>query len=384
MKKTKIIHLAGPVDRSLTRENAEGAYYIHSWAATIASRTKSRYPGLDIETWRTDWHTDRISPESENGCNYLLFPKRLTLFNEVLSGAMCLRLRKLAGQYNLIVNYHDAFGLVAAILPLLVPQARIVLFHHGGLPPLGNRPQSLLKRIMFSLAGKRIAFATYLNRPARDFLEQLKLRGRMGFIPVGADYQRFAQLDKQEARRQLGLDQDCVIAVGIGAISRQRGYDLVCEVYRELKARYNFQVILIGPPVPEEEALCREAEAAGICLTGRIPWTEVHKYLSACDFYLHPVFDEAVGFDVSLLEALASDRPVISTRIGVLQCSPEELGILLKDRGDLLAQTDYMVNNYNRYKEIRSKTIGLYDANSSIIDSICQVYVNNCGMAAIS
>lgn len=380
LKPTKIVHIAGPVDKKLTSENAGEAYFIHSWAATIAKRLKNRFPELDIETWRTDWHVNSITEVTYDGNKHLLFPMRCTIYKKSLSLSMLSKLRIYMKNNNVILNYHKVFNFGIAFFILLNLKARYVLFYHGGVFPRRNTIKDFMLNLLFEFLKSKISCFTYQNVLSFNYFNEKKLQSRMLFLPIGADYSAFNVSDKGIARDMLGLDRDAVIAVSIGIISYMRGSDLICETYLKLKDKYNFQIILVGPAKKDELELREKAEQIGIIMTGKISWTEVQKYLSAADFYLHPIFDDSVAFDVSLAESFASNRPAISTRIGLLDIPEHNVGILLKSKEDLLSKTEYMIKNFQSYTQVRQATIDLLDANTSIVDGIYKAYLSHCGL----
>jgi glycosyltransferase involved in cell wall biosynthesis len=109
-------------------------------------------------------------------------------------------------------------------------------------------------------------------------------------LPVGADLDRFRPLDRAESRARLGLDPQARIAL-----------------------------FPADPARPEKRAdRAREvAERAGAQLLtlGHVPPDEVPYWVNAADAVLVP--SEREGFGLAVIEALASDVPVLATPVGV-------------------------------------------------------------------
>ena len=131
-------------------------------------------------------------------------------------------------------------------------------------------------------------------------------------IPVGVDAARFA-----------GLAREIHDGVVIGFAKWLRpiyGPDLIVEAAGLLAAdttlpRTKFR--LAGDGAMGPRLLARAAElgiADRIELVGRIPWSEMPRFLAGLDIYVMPSRSESFG--VGALEAAAAGLPVVATRVG--------------------------------------------------------------------
>jgi glycosyltransferase involved in cell wall biosynthesis len=153
-------------------------------------------------------------------------------------------------------------------------------------------------------------------------------------LPNGVNMDKFRPADDPSAvaalRAELGLRADAKVALHVGPLNRNRNYELLVRLQRET----DWQVLVVGsttaPYVPEVE---RALQESGVCVVRRyLP--ELHLVYAAADAYVFPVVDPggSIEFPLTVLEAMACDRPVVTTRFLAL---PEYL-----DEGDAFAYFD--------------------------------------------
>jgi len=382
MGKPLIVHLSPPLRQGRYYQEylaGDPLYFIGTWGALIARRLKKRHSHLQVESWRADWNVSRPAQVEIDGMLSRLFPMRGAMFNKTITAEMFLKLWLKQWSGRVIINYHGLFGLLPSLLPIMFPRARIVLFHHGGTLPGATGLLSRVKILIFKITRKRVALFTYLNDETRDFLALQGVAEKSVFLPVGADFAKFGKISKDEARRTLGLPKELCLGIYVGPISSLKGVDHIIDSMQDIdKAKAN--VILIGPESPEEKSLCERAKDSGMIMTGRLDWLMIPQYLAAADFYIHPVFVPRVGFDVSLIEAMASGLPVISSRLGLIDCERGLLGISISRPQELKQAMFYMIDHFGEYKDIREITENLLDANKAIPDKILSCYMKYCAL----
>ncbi|MFW6074609.1 MAG: glycosyltransferase family 4 protein [Chloroflexota bacterium] len=139
-------------------------------------------------------------------------------------------------------------------------------------------------------------------------------------VPSGVDVNTFRPVSpgrRLALRKQYGLDITRPIILHIGHLKEGRGIrDLI-----PLAASDTCQVVLVtSTSTPQEARLADDLRAAGVRLiTEYLPNIEELYQLSDC--YVFPVrtTDNAIEIPLSVLEALACDLPVVTTRFGGLQ-----------------------------------------------------------------
>ena len=139
---------------------------------------------------------------------------------------------------------------------------------------------------------------------------------RIEVVHHGTDVEAFARttIPVQEARRQIGLPENC-IAVGIaGRISPEKGHAVLLEAARLIGDRYPIRIVIIGNG-PEEAKIKEQAEALGsqVIFTGFRD--DIHNALSAMDIVVVPsTWDEPCSAVVQ--QGMALGKPVIGTQTG--------------------------------------------------------------------
>ncbi|PSQ11971.1 hypothetical protein BRC93_03515 [Halobacteriales archaeon QS_5_70_15] len=137
------------------------------------------------------------------------------------------------------------------------------------------------------------------------------------YVPSGVDVDRFHPVDDEERRtirEDLGLAPDERVFLHVGHFKEGRNLRSL------LSLREYGQVVVVGSPSTEpRETLIEDLQAAGcVVRTEYVP--DVERYYQATDWYVFPVVDESnsIRAPLSVLEAMACNRPVISTRFGGL------------------------------------------------------------------
>jgi glycosyltransferase involved in cell wall biosynthesis len=133
-----------------------------------------------------------------------------------------------------------------------------------------------------------------VSAPLESLLPRRWVRGRVEVLPCGVDLLRFRRIDRREARRALGLEED--------------------------------GPYLLFPANPErpEKRYDRAVEVAGeasLLSLGRVDPSQVPLWVNAANAVL--VTSERESFGLAVLEALACDVPVLATPVGV---APEVVG----------------------------------------------------------
>ena len=126
---------------------------------------------------------------------------------------------------------------------------------------------------------------------------------KMDIFPNGVDGQKFCNMDKVTCREQLGFPKDAFIVAYTGAFTVNKGADRLNEA---LKGCGNTYALFMGqgPINPDYEK---------ILWKGRVPNSDVAKYLNAADVFVLPTKGE--GCCNAIVEALACGLPVISSNL---------------------------------------------------------------------
>lgn len=168
--------------------------------------------------------------------------------------------------------------------------------------------------------------------------------GKAVLITCGVRDDLFTPLSSEErrlARKQLGIPEDGVVFMTIGAVIQRKGYDLLAQAFAALNPKHgNWFLWMVGPmphgctadqwELVELLAPLRQYKSQVRCF-GRIDDRgELRRLLGASDVFVFPTRRE--GFGLAPVEAMAMALPVIVARIpGVTDVAPvdQETGLFV-------------------------------------------------------
>jgi glycosyltransferase involved in cell wall biosynthesis len=138
-------------------------------------------------------------------------------------------------------------------------------------------------------------------------------------IASGVDLQKFTPVDrscKEALRRKYGLAADRYVVLHVGHINRNRNMQFLDQIQRLAAV----QAVVVGSSTyPEDRQLAADLKAAGVVvITGYLE--RIEELYQCADCYLFPVFSEGACIEIplSVLEAMACNLPVVTTRYGGL------------------------------------------------------------------
>jgi glycosyltransferase involved in cell wall biosynthesis len=207
-----------------------------------------------------------------------------------------------------VVYGHFLFpaGAAAAAAARAGRAALVVTAHGRDVRNIGEIPGvGPATRLALRGAASVIAVSDFLRR---ELLVKLpELDGRVEVIDCGVDLERFRPQDPDELRARLGWEGEPPFYVCVGTLDERKNVGRLAEAFGRL-GRGSLAFVGDGPLRPELEGRPR------VRLAGRVPHDRVADWVSACDVLCQPSLVEPFG--QALLEALASERPVVATRVG--------------------------------------------------------------------
>jgi glycosyltransferase involved in cell wall biosynthesis len=188
------------------------------------------------------------------------------------------------------------------------------------------------------LAGRWATRTIAISEHVREFVERLRLArpGSVRTVHYGIDASEWPSSDKSRdrARTEVGIASDDV-AVGVASrlIPGKGHVELLdaCARARRKAPRLRLLVAGDGPLRRELETRSHELDLAErVRFLGFV--TDIRAFMGACDVLAFPTQPQlGEGFGLAALEAMASARPVIATRVGSLPevVSDEATGLLV-------------------------------------------------------
>ena len=168
------------------------------------------------------------------------------------------------------------------------------------------------------LAARATTTTIVLSDEQRRELAERKIgrRDRVRVIPLGLELERFVGHGRAEARAELGLDDGDVVIVAAGRLAHIKRIDRLLRVFASVHARSPMTRLCIvgdGPLRPELEA---QAAALGLGDAARFAgWSDaMPAWHAAADIVVNT--SDSEGTPLALIEAGATGRPVVATRVG--------------------------------------------------------------------
>jgi teichuronic acid biosynthesis glycosyltransferase TuaC len=207
--------------------------------------------------------------------------------------------------------YPDGFAAVALAEMLDVPA--VVKLHGSDMNVVARWPGP---RRMLEWALPRAERVVAVSAPLGQRAIELGVDPtRVDVVPNGVDREQFRPRDRSAARRQLGLDEAGQVVLYVGHVTRAKGaFDLV-EAFAASRELRSAKLCVVGDGA-EVEACRNLASARDVDATfaGAVKHEQIADYLAACDVLALPSWNE--GMPNVVLEALASGRRVVATRVG--------------------------------------------------------------------
>jgi glycosyltransferase involved in cell wall biosynthesis len=218
-----------------------------------------------------------------------------------------------------LVHFHTARALTLA--PYLPRAIARVVTRRMDYPPRGSRPYV---RWLYGRVDGVIA----ISRAARDALVARGVAAEsVTVVPSGVAVEAFAGLDRDRARRELGIAPGERVAAIVGSLHRRKGHGVLLGALRRLADDGRAPVLLAAGDGPERARL--EGAARELGVAERVRWLgrleDVRPVLAAADVVVAPSLAEGLG--VAAIEALAAGRPVVASAVG-------GLGELVRDGRD--------------------------------------------------
>jgi glycosyltransferase involved in cell wall biosynthesis len=187
-----------------------------------------------------------------------------------------------------------------------------------------------------------------LTTSGKDQRELVSLGCAARFVPLGVDVERFTPATpdkKRELRRTYGFDEEEPIVLHVGHIREGRNL----RALGPIQDKGNHVVIAGSTFSPHDAHLVDDLKAHGIrLLTGYND--HIEEIYQLADWYIFPTISEkaCISQPLSVLEAMACNLPVVSTRFGGLpDLFPGEGGGLFyaDSTSEIAAKSEYLRDN---------------------------------------
>jgi glycosyltransferase involved in cell wall biosynthesis len=242
-----------------------------------------------------------------------------------------------------IVHTHNPQALIYGALAGRFAGARVVHTRHGINPDRA-------RRVWLRRAAAKLVDAYVVVTPALAGLAIHECDpNRVHVVANGIDTSSFAPRSdaRSDSRRELGIPEDAWVVGTVGRLAPEKDQALLVRATAPLLGERRLLVIVgDGPERDALRAVIREANAErNIRMTGAR--SDVARLMSAFDAFALPSRTE--GLPLVLLEAMASELPVVATAVGGIPdlVVPGVTGLLVppSDAPALLAALASLVDN---------------------------------------
>jgi len=226
------------------------------------------------------------------------------------------------------------FLVPAGLAAALASRAPLVVTAHGqDVANVGAVPGA---RAATRFVVRRAAAVVAVSEWLRDLLVSRvpEAAGKTEVVDCGVDLERFAPRDAEAARAEVGWEASGTSFLCLGSLTERKN---VLALARAFERRGEGRLVLVGDG-PLRGAL---EGRPGIRLAGRVPHDAVPAWIAASDVVCQPSLVEPFG--LATLEAMASARSVVATRVGgPPEFVPPEAGVLVDpdDEDALVAALD--------------------------------------------
>ena len=142
---------------------------------------------------------------------------------------------------------------------------------------------------------------------------KLGIRKNIQVVYNGVDLTSFRKSDgeRQSTRRILNIHKNDRVLLFVGSLIKEKGIDELLTAFKEIKNKHNKVKLLIVGDGPKKRDI---ENSSDIILAGKIPHSKLPFYYNASDIFVFPTHKE--GLPNVVLEALASELPVVTTYVG--------------------------------------------------------------------
>lgn len=200
-------------------------------------------------------------------------------------------------------------GTLGAGVPRSVKAPRIHVYHGTMVGHVLNGEDNLVRREYYRRAitnglveragGRRGATTVAVSQQVAEEVARYYRIEVDAVIETCADFEHFKPRSRSKARKHLGLDEKAKLALFVGRLEYRKGADMLEEICRIADC----ELMVAGEDAP-----------AGAVHLGQLGHDELPWAYAAADAVIFPTRYEGCSFVV--LESLACERPLVSTRTG--------------------------------------------------------------------
>jgi len=229
-------------------------------------------------------------------------------------------------RYDLIhANFPSPYFAGASSFGSLLKKIPSVLTWHNDLPPVSSGAKMLVglhDLLSYAYLGHFQRIIATTEAYARRSRTLMRYREKVSVIPNGVDTKKFEpSVSGDSIRDKYGLRGKVVLFVGaLTRWHRYKGLDVLLRAFGMVRKKLEDAELLVVGEGEMKGVYVRLAVELGIAdsvvFTGEVSEPMLPAYYAASDILVLPSRDSSEGFGIVLLEAMATGKAVVGTRVG--------------------------------------------------------------------
>lgn len=209
----------------------------------------------------------------------------------------------------------SVFGFIIHLLKSIPIMATCHLWFEPSKGPLKMRALISLEKIFYRYFPKIVA----VSEPIKQILVSFGITpNKIAIVQNGVDAPNAIpnEFEIQTLRQELNVQKTDFCILNTARLSRQKAQWVLIEAAAQLKAKgHSIKILIVGEGSLENE-LREQIKKIGVsdCVNLLGFRTDINQLLTLTDIFVLPSIDE--GMPMSLLEAAAASKPIISTLVG--------------------------------------------------------------------
>ena len=229
-------------------------------------------------------------------------------------------------------SYPDGYGMLGVKKEWNVP---MVVHLRGGFIWSTGKAYPQIKEMHMEVLNTADRLLAVSHDTKHEFVELGIPEEKIEVIPNGVDLEKFRIIDRDEARKQLGLPLDRQIVLFAGYLRPRKGLQYLIEAIPKLAKDHDPLFLILGEGKMRSELERKITEyhlENNVLLKGLVPHDQMPLYENAMDCLILPTQKE--GRPNVVIEAMALEKPVVASAVsGIPELMVDgQTGILIPPR----------------------------------------------------
>jgi glycosyltransferase involved in cell wall biosynthesis len=212
---------------------------------------------------------------------------------------------------RIITVHHLARDVLEAINPIFLSRVKNL----GG--EIGMTP--FIEKICIERADKIIAVSEYTKRKLESHFNVSPRKMEVIYNGLGKRNFELNENEKNDVKEKCGFGKDKPVLLFVGRIDdKRKGLDFLLNAFEIVLSKIDVYLVIVGSG--NNEPYKRFSSSSGIgenvIFTGYVDDLTLRNFYSMCD--IHVVPSRLEGFGLTILDAMAAGKPVVTTNVGAI------------------------------------------------------------------